>query len=273
MSKRGHSSHTIRKQYILEDVIERTCGALRGISIKTGYSTPFNWIDAYAGTGANPEEGCLGSPAIFKKLMQKFNWPYCARCIDAEKTHIQELKTAIGDDNQFRFYIGDNSKVLPGIITRIRHFSYGILYLDPNGSPNWSMLSEISQSNKMDKLDILIHIPATSIKRNIGAGFTEKTLYENLKSINKKHWHIHLCHPMGTDAWQWIMIIGTNYIGWNLKAIGFHGLDTPEGQAILNFTNHVKGTPYTDMVAPQTTLSGFEYKHHSETSKQMKFDT
>ena len=120
----------------------------------------------------------------------------------------------------------------------------------------------------MSKIDIVIHLNATSIKRNIGAGFTDKSLYDQLKRINKKKWYVHLCHPMGSDAWQWIMLVGTNYIGWNLKSINFHGLDEPEGQAILNFTNHKKGTPYTEMVAPQKIFDGFNFIHHSEKLKQ-----
>jgi hypothetical protein len=267
--KRGHSKHTIRKQYVLEDVIEKTYGALKGISIKRGIEIPFNWIDAYAGTGTNPEEGCLGSPVIFKNIMNKYNWPYCARCIDKIPEHIQMLKGVVNYDNRFRFYIGDNSEILNGIVKRMPNNQFGILYLDPNGSPNWDVISEISQSITLNKIDILIHTPATSIKRNIGAGFAKKTLYDNLKSINKKHWHIHLCHPMGSDAWQWIMIIGTNHISWNLKSINFHGLDTPEGQAILNFVNHTKNTPSDKMVAPQTLLSGFEYIHHSKNAINM----
>jgi len=255
----------------LEDVIEKTYGALKGISIKRGIEIPFNWIDAYAGIGSNPEEGCLGSPVIFKNIMIKHDWPYCARCID-EKPHIQKLKSVIGDDQHFRFYIGDNSKILPIIAEKIRMDQFGILYLDPNGAPRpemWDSLSQITKLNSMSKIDILIHLHATSIKRNLGAKTRDKTLYENLKSVNKKMWYVHLCHPMNSDANQWIMLIGTNYIGWNLKSINFHGFNTPEGQAILNFVNHTKNTPSDKMVAPQTLLSGFEYIHHSKKAINM----
>lgn len=257
---RGYSQHhTPTKQTILESIINRTCQTITGFRIQNSrIPYTFHWIDAYSGPGINPEVSCDGSPLIFQNTVIKNDLPYKAFCIDSNPDHITELKTRIGYDPGFRFFVGDNSKVVPEIVSEITDSPYGILYLDPNGEPNWDMAETVAYMHQFKHMDILMHFTATSYKRSVGAGIRGEDIVDRLKSINKRHWFICPCHHIGSDKHQWVMVLGTNYDKWKgLKRLGFFDINTPMGEALLNTFNHNRHTLPEDMKASQKPLTAF----------------
>lgn len=258
---RGYSQyHTPKKQELLTSLIKKTCGALRGIHLKHPQkNTTFHWVDAYAGPGYNTEVGCNGSPLIFQETVRLLKWPYLGYCIDKEVSSIRTLESNLKGDRYFSLYPGDCAEVIPEIFrTDITGDPYGILYMDNNGAPDFKTAGYVSGFDRLRHMDFVFHLPATSVKRNYGAGFTPDDLYDKLMKINKTKWFICSCHPVGSDAWQWVMILGTNYMGWKgLKSLGFYEITSSEGEAILNFVNHNKRTPPEMMKASQKPLSAF----------------
>lgn len=249
----GSSNHTIRKQELLSIVIQEFCNVMRGISIKYKKTHKIYWIDSYSGNGYYDDFKCDGSPVIFKKTMLKNGFDYNGFCIDKSEKYISELKNRLLDD-KIQCISGDNETVITDVLKKIPYNGYGILYLDPNGMPNWNIVNSLKHHN----IDILLHFPATSIKRNIGAKNIILDLKQELELINKKTWYICPCHHINSDAWQWCMLFGSNYNGWHgLKKEQFYDISTSKGESILNVFNHTKGVSYSDLKLPQMPLDLF----------------
>ena len=250
---RGVSHHTPKKQEILQSIIQKTVNTVKGFEHYSGSKYTFNWIDAYSGTGSNPEYNCQGSSVIFKQIVEGNGVKYIAHCIDENSESIGELKASIGSDNNFYYHVGDNFKITPDIFSHMAHNSYGILYLDPNGEPNWNIPINAYNQFKLKRMDLLIHFGATSLKRKFG-----EDLIEHIEKIEKDYWYICMCHPIQSDAWQWAMLLGTNYSKWKgLERLGFFNIDLSKGQSIINFLNHTRNTDPKYMKKPQKPLSAF----------------
>jgi len=190
--------------------------------------------------------------------MIKERWSYIAHCIEKNPTTIEVLKNTVGRDRNFNFYCDDCGIVIQDVINHIPGDPYGILYMDNNGAPNFEVAQYVSNIERFRHFDILLHLPATSIKRCIGARMTDLDLIDQISRINKKYWYIHLCHPFGSDAWQWVMVFGTNFEKWKgLERLDFFNIKTTKGESILNTINHKKSTPAESMKEAQKPLFSF----------------
>jgi len=252
----GQSEHTITKQEILLKTINTVYFALTAIRNK-GYDATFNWIDTNSGSGKNQDFNCDGSPVIFQTAMMQKNWPHEIYCIEKSPANISSLKNSMIQRDNVRFFNCDHNEVVPSILSEFKKIPYGMLYHDPNGEPSWNMLCDASNNFNSRKMDFLIHISVTNgVKRLFNHGRDD--LYHSLQKIDKKYWYILPCHHIGSDAFQWCFLLGTNYDRFkSLKTIGYVRFDESAGESILNIVNHLKRTPPEEMIASQKPLNAF----------------
>lgn len=262
----GQSNHTLTKQMILKDIINSVYRPIYGLSEKNSKKglpakVIFNWIDTNAGTGYNVEFGCDGSPVIFQNEMIQKNYPYRMYCIEKNRENINELQKTLIPSSNITFVNGNHNSAIKNVLSDLKqkkYQQYGILYHDPNGYPSWDMLIESSNRWETAKLDYLIHIAATTIKRVVNGLGKDSSLLDMISKIDKRYWYIRECHYLGSDATQWCFLLGTNYKDYSsLKSIGFKRVDTSSGESIMNIFNHTKSTSYSNMVLSQKPLSAF----------------
>jgi hypothetical protein len=86
-------------------------------------------------------------------------------------------------------------------------------------------------------------VSATNVKRVFKSlGNDSKRLVEHIKQIPKKHWQIR----KPENKHQWCFLFGTNWSKNNkmgypeIRQRGFHDIESPKGQNILNQLNYTK---------------------------------
>lgn len=203
-------------------------------------SDTYIYVDMTAGEGN-------GSPTIFWNNVNEVNVKYKAYFIDKSRKCIKNLKEIIRDmglnENENIVLQGDYDKCLLSVYESFPENSYGLIYQDLYGTPSDIFEHVFNKKNKnMQKIDLLIRVPATSIKRARGAAPTKKTLLEYIDRINKKHWFV--TEPVETDNrkdnQQWTFLFGSNYELGYLEFMGLYLIHSPEGMEILqklNLTN------------------------------------
>lgn len=218
----GHSTCTVNKQAGFKCVIDTQISIVKSVITKHKWAPQiFYYIDLYAGDGSNAMEGCPGSPVIFLQEIQD-KMKYSASFIEIEPGNTIYLKAAVQFANSHTVYTGDNAIILPQIIKSIPRYSYGLIYADPNGIPNFDMLSNASKH--LPKMDILIRCPATAIKRN------GNSLQDFIHRIDKSNWLVQ--RPEG--KWQWTFLFATNYTEYpTWKKLNMHNLQSNEGKEIF----------------------------------------
>jgi len=253
----GQSHHTIVKQDMLCKTINAEYYALSGIGMKRGWDITFNWIYTNSGNGKHPEYGCDGSPVIFQDEMIQKKHPYMVYCIEKDPNNIESLKNSMIQNDYVKYYNADHNEVIPRILSNLNYNSHGILYHDPNGEPSWDMLINASRNQKTNKVDFLIHVSVTNgVKRLLHQGRGD--LIDSIRKINKSYWYILPCHHIGSDAFQWCFLFGTQFEEFkSLKHVGYKRLDESDGESILNIVNHKKQTPPREMIASQKPLNAF----------------
>lgn len=225
----GHSEQTFDKQVGLAAVLGQHIQIVKRVLDKyPNFPQTYQYIDLYAGSGKNQEENCDGSPVIFLKSIYG-RLDYYGHFIDLEPGNTLFLRAATSFTNSHTIYTGDNKEITPKIITRITGKSYGLVYADPNGVPDFDLLALVSE--KLPKMDVLIRYPATAAKRN------GRSLISELNKVKKGTWIIQ--KPVG--KWQWTFLFGTNYSDYKAwKKFGFYRLDEPEGKNIFEKVVYTK---------------------------------
>jgi hypothetical protein len=131
---------------------------------------------------------------------------------------------------------------VPTIARSLPENAYGLVYADPNGIPDFDMLSKVSSISKLDKFDILIRYNAAAVKRNEFQ--TGERMLDHISRINKKFWIIRELRP--GDIWQWTFLLGMNWDGLKAwKSQGFLYAITPDGikpeaAEVINELNYTK---------------------------------
>lgn len=229
---RGWSQATIDKEDGLGKIIKLHSKIVSHILEKHKWAPNcYYYIDAYAGSGINPEVDCLGSPLVFIDAMLDFFLPIKAWFIDIEPENTAQLQCILKENPWYNICTGDNSVVVPKIAASLPPSAYGLMYADATNLPNFDLLSEISKIKKLSKFDILIRYSATMIKRT--KHVTGKDMREFLRMINKKEWLIR--DVLSGDRYQWTFLLGTNWTdfpAWEKQR--FHKADSENGQRIFN---------------------------------------
>jgi len=250
---RGHSHATLDKAQGLSKLLSQHVNTVKVILEKHPYFPQrYYFIDAYAGPGYNEEEQCDGSPIIFLKTAKDRGIDYYAWFVEQDIESVRELRKRIEGYPDCEVSPHKNAQAVPTIARSLPENAYGLVYADPNGIPDFEMLSKVSRIDELDKFDILIRYNAAAVKRNEFQ--TGERMLDHLRKINKKYWIIREIRP--SDKWQWTFLLGTNWKGLKAwKSQGFLYAITPEGikpeaADIINELNYTKDE--------RTTLGGWQ---------------
>jgi three-Cys-motif partner protein len=245
---RGHSRATLDKAQGLSKLLSQHVNTVKVILNRcTYFPQKYYFIDAYAGPGYNEEEQCDGSSIIFLKTAKKLGIDYYAWFVEQDINSVRELRKRIEGYPNCEISPFDNAQAVPTIARGLPENAYGLVYADPNGIPDFDMLSKVSLINKLSKFDILIRYNATAVKRNEPQ--TGETMLDHLRKINKKYWVIR--EPRAGDIWQWTFLLGMNWDGLNpWTSQGFLYAITPDGITVeaeeivrkLNYTKDERMT-------------------------------
>ena len=235
----GYGDHTQQKQDDFRGLLSLHINIVDGITSKpsNAWQRYYSYIDMNAGPG--DQNGIIGSPVLFLSQIERTTIPYQATFIEKEQCNAKRLQSAIGG-SQWRGNIkvvnSDHAVALRNGAAPNKS-THGIIYHDPSGSvPDFDLLAELSRRQAFQRIDFVIYLSATNIKRvrrfeqATGRGAKVKLLTDYLQSINKSTWIIR--KPLGRH--QWTFAVGSNWVNfpaWQKR--GFYKIDTPEGQAML----------------------------------------
>ncbi len=239
MAKQGQSLVTPLKEHDLSEILHYLFSIHRAI-LKKNILPPFLHCDANSGSGINKDVCCEGSPRVFIRAAYHYDFLKSAFFIEIEKEYVQELIQNIPPFNWITIINEDNKTALPKIIdTKSTPWTHGLIYHDPNGYPDFELLEEIFKKENAKRLDILIRLEATTIKR-CRTAFPDKGYQElggHLARIKKSDWLIQ--EPQ--TAHQFSFLLGSNWPDLStLKKIGLHLLASDEGRSIFDRLNYTK---------------------------------
>jgi three-Cys-motif partner protein len=201
----------------------------------------YHYFDLTAGQGKTPD-GNQGSPLVFldKVCELEFDIPFTANLIEHDPTNYTELVSSVsahplyGDNRQnINFYAGDYEIAVRSLFRTTRVNQLGLFFVDHTGTlPSFDTLSFVGQVRP--RMEILIYLPATNVKRLYGK--TSKLLSDYLDDIGKSHWLIR--EPFKGDSHQWTFLLGSNWDKFpRYKSIKFYRLDSDEGKRIFRQMN------------------------------------
>lgn len=199
----------------------------------------YHFIDAYAGCGWNEQCDMPGSPIVFIEIARETGIHFDARFVEIRQDLFVPLRSKVreamggsefSDPCLARAVNDDNLNFIPPYVgMAMMGAPIGMMFVDPNGIPNFKLLEWISRLNNAARLDFLIRYNATAVKRNKN-GSTGRA-WDHLKAVHKRFWQIRA--PLAGDPWHWTFLLGTNCELNPWKSKGFHRIDSPEGQAIF----------------------------------------
>ncbi len=196
------------------------------------YRQTYRYIDTTAGKGYTPDGKIIGSPLVFINsiISQNLQIPFITDLIECENENYKELKANVTkhcqekalDSNQVHFYLGKYEDIVPELLPTRNELELGLVFVDPSGNlPNFETLSYISRMRP--RMEILIYIPTTNVKRQGG-----KLLSDYMTEMGKKYWLVR--KPLSWDKHKWTFLLGTSHptIFKDYKGIDFVRLDSPE---------------------------------------------
>lgn len=218
----GHGEYTEIKHAQLLGLLRMHAQICASIIQK--HHRQYHYIDLNAGTGN-------GSPAIaieaVRARIPNAQFLLCERNPD----NVASLKALYGGTPGINIQPGNHDETVEPYVRLLEDFTNGILFHDPNGVPNVELLQRVSQFSSMNRIDILLYVSATGLKRARTATSSGDTLSEIMSKVNKTHWLVR--RRQGPQ--QWTFLIGTNWASFpQWEKEGFFGVETSTGQAILD---------------------------------------
>lgn len=204
---------------------------------KSKFPQHYCYIELTAGKGFSPD-GYKGSTIAFLEEAEdeKFKLPYRADFIECDKKNISELEETLNGEKAKQGWISENwyfhcrkyEDVIPMLLSH-KTYEFGLVFVDPSGNlPDFDTLHYIAE--KRPKMEILIYLPSTNVKRTYQ--YTDKRLTDYIDRIGKQNWLIR--KPIAWDQFKWTFLLGSNAnIFKNYKSIEFYRLDSNEGKDIL----------------------------------------
>jgi three-Cys-motif partner protein len=228
----GQSRITPIKEAKFRALLQQHFAVVQKIHAKRGRQWyPYLYVDATAGQGVNPDVNCPGSPWIFLEEVRRSGLDYRAHFIERDRERAGALRDLFGSDPLTTIHDEDNREALPRIVDQVRGVPFGMLYLDPNGMPDYDLIEKTYRSPSMRAVDLLIRYNSMAEIRARTANDWDVMLPDRLERIGKSHWMV--CRPESNDRWKWSFLFGLNTDRVKpYTTIGFHNFDSDEGARI-----------------------------------------
>ena len=210
---------------------------------------PYWHIDLNSGSGINARAGCIGSPLAFLQAADTLKPNYRATFCDIRADAIRELKERVGANPRCECHCGNNRDVLPIVADRIRraernpHFAMGTVICDPNGYFYGGQVPANAMAafcREFPRIDVILNLNVRTRRLIRGCVEKRRAGWEDVKCLaldeipsflNRKHWLIRNLISKGGD--QFVLMIGRNYRLGDHRAMGFHHMESKQGQSIL----------------------------------------
>lgn len=232
----GYSETTPLKIEHLSRILSMHLAITQAVLNKNDYfHQRYRYVDLTAGRGGTPD-GTPGSPLVFMDVVEseKFEKPFRADLIEHNEGNLSELKKVYQAEAQargwqlenVRLHLGEYEEVVRDLFPSSDPYELGLVFVDPTGQvPDLETLQHISEMRP--RIDILIHVATTTIKRVYH--YTDMLLSDYMAQIEKKNWLIR--KPLPWDSHKWTFLLGSNTdIFKSYKTIDFLRLDSEEAQ-------------------------------------------
>jgi three-Cys-motif partner protein len=260
----GQSDYTRLKQDILGVFLNVHTKIVKGITERFGWAdNQYLYLDLNAGPGVYGD--IEGSPIVFIKTARRNKLKFRAILTEKEIVHCNSLidrLDCLSEGNIFDIacqmipysnVVGscvgrgdvvvvcneDNENTIKSMKTFYSEKDvkspFGLIYMDPNGCQvRFGELKDLLSQSKLSRLDLLINLSASAIKRN-RHNDSVKSIMDSISGIKKKHWLIR--KPYG--KWQWTFLLGTNWVNFpELEKIDFVSMDSEKGRQYINKVNY-----------------------------------
>lgn len=245
------STETEQKERDFRGVLDMHITICKAL-IQQRRAQPYLYADLYAGPGHLEFNGrhFLGSPLIAQELLTRAAIPYEAIHFEKDPEVAGRLSEALWvpttlletpDPKTSPIFTEAFETGFPRWLAKTGHQAerYGLIYSDPiNDEIPHELLNEAAEL--LPRVDILSYASANQYKRRRGQdlkrnGSTELPIIgDHIRAVNKRIALIR--KPLG--AYQWTFILWSNWVHmpvWTNR--GFHRLDSPDGQQILDRLN------------------------------------
>lgn len=234
----GYSELTDSKQEMFRRILIAHMSTSRAVMLKNPVRADqrYWYFDLYAGWGKHPD-GSIGSPAIFIDVLDHHGIDCEAHLFEQHKKAVPLLTEFCSSEPRLTMHAADNRQfaaLIPEPCDSLWRF--GLLYIDPNGSPLLTRhMKPFVQSARWSRIDLLLHVPAGTMKRSHGAHSDKGhlPLDDYIEQLNKRYWIIN--NQGGSHGAQWTFLLGTNWEKLDdFRRLGFVRVDSPEGRMIIN---------------------------------------
>jgi three-Cys-motif partner protein len=217
------------------------------------FNRSYHYFDLYAGPGFySPRHsaelaGLIGSPLIAIRRLKASGLPFIPYLADADIDICDDLRASLIQDG----FAADDFRVIKaccaGSVDHLLHLPsgpnrYGLMFVDPNGYPDWAALRELMHHPRslFHCVDILINLNATVHKRCLGSSLhdEERRPTEYLKGLKKDY--ISLWNPGPANPHQFTLAYLTNQKRLEFRGQDFHAIDSPHGKAIVRLIDHTR---------------------------------
>jgi three-Cys-motif partner protein len=231
----GYGEQTSTKISHLSKIVGMHLNVTHSVLRKNPYfKQKYRYIDITAGKGFTPD-GNIGSPIIFLQQAEStLGLSYRADFIECLECNFTNLQANIKDEfikngweaRNIYFHHGKYEDIIPSILQKEDSKELGLVYVDHSGEPpDLATLQYITRLRP--RMDILIYIPATNIKRIFPV--SGRMLSDYMREIGKVNWLIR--KPIKGDRHQWTFLLGSNSdLFENYKSIEFYKLESEEAQ-------------------------------------------
>lgn len=200
----------------------------------------YQYIDLYAGPGLytaahHPKlAGMIGSPILALDAAAAVDLACDFHFVEPD-VHA-DLEAAVATHPKAvgrRIYKTDCCDAVGPLFQAIPPASFGLLFVDPNGKPDWGAVRALAR--RYQKIDVLINVNATIHKRCRLSSRDPQTAttcdhLRDVSSAGKPQ--IMLWAPEKSDCHQFTLAYLTNGPTFEAKRQGFHPITSPEGRRI-----------------------------------------
>lgn len=219
---------------------------------------PFWMFDLFSGAGWNEKADCLGSPIAMLREAKLLGLDYRLHTVDIDAAACEALmaRSEIAQEYGHRIFAhhGDNAEFAGVARELVRQrerpdMAMGVWLCDPNDS-SISMELLRNMGKFLPRMDVLLNVTGSAIKRANGAGGAKATVPELMEQCGKRYWLIR--EPAG--KFQWSLLIGRNFEVGDYPGMGFYRLESSKGRDAFETLTQTKAQLRADAMAKNADL-------------------